>query len=235
MKESINTRPLSPGQLLLTAFYLLILPAMLFVFSGDWYWTEGWVFTVIYIVLCALTVVYLYFNDRALLKERYRGAFQKEQKAWDKLFLSVFVTLYFLSFIVMPLDARRFHWSPPFPFWIKMIGALLLAASFLCILEVFRENTFAAPVVKIQEERHQHVISTGLYGIVRHPMYAGALMLFFGVPLLLGSIYGLAIGLAMSVLIAARSVGEEKALREELPGYGDYMQKVRWRLIPFVF
>lgn len=223
------------GQLFLTGLYLLVFPALLLVLSGDWYWVEAWVFTVIYIVLCIATVVYLYFNDPALLKERYQGAFQKGQKKWDKIFLSVFVTLYFLSFVVMPLDARRFHWSPQFPFWLETAGALLLTASFLIIFEVFRENTFAAPVVRIQEERHQKVVSTGLYGVVRHPMYVGATMLFLGVPLLLGSLYGLVTGLIMTVLIAARSVGEEKALKEELPSYADYMRRVRWRLIPFIF
>jgi protein-S-isoprenylcysteine O-methyltransferase Ste14 len=98
-----------------------------------------------------------------------------------------------------------------------------------------RENTFAAPVVKMQKERGQKVISTGMYGIIRHPMYAGAVLLFISTPLLLGSIYGLAIGLLLIVTLATRSLGEEAMLRQELDGYSDYMNKVKWRIIPFVF
>ena len=98
-----------------------------------------------------------------------------------------------------------------------------------------KENTFAAPVIKMQKERGQKVISTGLYGIVRHPMYSGATLLFIAAPLLLGSLYGLAVGLLLIITIAVRSIGEEQMLRQELDGYNDYMRRVKWRLIPFVF
>jgi protein-S-isoprenylcysteine O-methyltransferase Ste14 len=98
-----------------------------------------------------------------------------------------------------------------------------------------KENTFAAPVVKMQRERGQKVISTGPYGIVRHPMYAGATLHFIGAPLLLGSVYGLAMGLLLIVAIALRSLGEEEMLKQELEGYDQYMRQVKWRLIPFVF
>jgi len=90
-------------------------------------------------------------------------------------------------------------------------------------------------VVKMQKERGQTVISTGLYAIVRHPMYAGATLLFISAPLLLGSITGLALGLVLILTIGARSVGEEAMLKEELEGYCDYMRKVKWRIIPYVF
>ena len=87
----------------------------------------------------------------------------------------------------------------------------------------------------MQKERGHRVISTGLYGIVRHPMYSGAILLFIGGPALLGSVYGLAIGLLLIITIAVRSLGEEEMLRRELDGYNEYMKKVKWRLIPFVF
>ena len=135
----------------------------------------------------------------------------------------------------MPLDARRYHWSPAFPFWLETAGAILLCLAFVIIFEAFRENTFAAPVVKIQKERHQTVISTGMYGIVRHPMYLGAMLLFVGVPLLLGSVWGLVLGSVETILIAARSLGEEAELSQNLTGYHEYMKRVRWRMIPFIF
>jgi protein-S-isoprenylcysteine O-methyltransferase Ste14 len=103
------------------------------------------------------------------------------------------------------------------------------------MFSAFRENTFAAPVVKLQTGRGQRVISSGLYGIMRHPMYLGGALLLLGAPLLLGSTYGLATGLLMVVILVIRSIGEEEMLRRELEGYDQYMQEVRWRLIPFIF
>jgi protein-S-isoprenylcysteine O-methyltransferase Ste14 len=147
--------------------------------------------------------------------------------------------LFFVDFLVwfaiMPLDARRFRWSPVFPLWIEIAGAVLLALSSFLVFEALKENTFAAPVVKMQKERDQKVISTGLYAIVRHPMYAGATLLFIAAPLLLGSVVGLVMGLVLIVTIAARAVGEEKMLKQELEGYSDYVKRVKWRIIPFVF
>ena len=98
---------------------------------------------------------------------------------------------------------------------------------------VFKQNTFLSATIEVQQ--NQQVISHGLYGIVRHPMYTGGAMLFIGAPLLLGSIYGVVIGILLIILLAIRSIGEEKMLRQELDGYNEYMQKVKWRLMPFVF
>jgi protein-S-isoprenylcysteine O-methyltransferase Ste14 len=235
MEDNAKKAPLSPLQILLTALYLLFFPVLLFFLAGDWYWVEGWIYSVIFVGLCWALVAYLYFNDPGLLKERYSSAYQKGQAAWDKIFLSVFMLLYFVWFVVIPLDAKRYQWSPEFPVWIKIAGGLLTVFSFAIIVEVFRENSFAAPVVKVQEERHQKVISTGLYSMIRHPMYFGAIFLFLGPPLLMGSVYALAVGLIAIVLVAIRSIGEESVLREQLEGYDEYMKKVRWRLIPYVF
>lgn len=235
MVEKAAKAPLSVWQMLLTALYLLFFPVLLFLVAGDWYWIEGWIYSVIFVGLCFACITYLYFKDPGLLKERYGSAYQKGQALWDKIFLSVFMLLYFVWFLVIPLDAKRYQWSPEFPTWIKIAGGVLTVFSFAIIFEVFRENSFAAPVVKVQEERHQKVISTGLYSMIRHPMYFGAIFLFLGPPLLMGSIYTLVVGLVAIVLIAVRSIGEESVLREQLEGYDEYMKKVRWRLIPYVF
>ena len=230
-----NSQISSFRQVIITFFYLLIYPVLLFILSGDWFWAEGWIFSIAFCLLSFSIVLYLYFKDPALLNERFGSPFQKEQKSWDKILL-VFVMLGFLMwFVVMPLDAKRFGCSPPFPLWLKIVGAGLLVTGFAVLFAALAENTFAAPVVKIQKECGQKVISTGVYSIVRHPMYLGGTLLFFGAPLLLNSIYGLASGVFLTILIAARSVGEEKMLAQELDGYDDYMKKVRWRLMPFVF
>ncbi|HEX7294583.1 MAG TPA: isoprenylcysteine carboxylmethyltransferase family protein [Pyrinomonadaceae bacterium] len=216
-------------------FYMLVFPAILLLFGGDWRWTEGWVYSILFYVMCSGNLLYLHFKDPALLKERFGSPVQKEQKSWDKVVLLLFFLEFLVWFAIMPLDARRFHWSPEFPLWIRIAGALLLIAGMALVFEALRENTFAAPVVKMQKERGQRVISTGMYGVVRHPMYAGAVLLFISTPLLLGSVYGLAIGLLLIVTIAARSVGEEAMLKRELEGYSDYTKKVKWRIIPFLF
>jgi protein-S-isoprenylcysteine O-methyltransferase Ste14 len=215
--------------------YLALFPVILFALAGDWRWIEGWVFSVIFLVMCHSTLLYLYFYDPALLKERFGSPFQPSQKSWDKILLSLFFVDFLVWFAIMPLDAERFHWSPTFPLWLKAIGTVLLVLSILLVFEALRENTFAAPVVKMQKERGQTVVSTGMYGVVRHPMYAGALLLFVAGPLLLGSLWGLIVSLILIVTIAVRSIGEEAMLKQELEGYSDYMRRVKWRMIPFVF
>jgi protein-S-isoprenylcysteine O-methyltransferase Ste14 len=111
----------------------------------------------------------------------------------------------------------------------------LLVSGFAVLFAALAENTFAAPVFKIQKERGQKVISSGVYAVGRHPIYLGGMLLFAGAPLLLNSIYGLATGVLLAITIFFRSTGEEKLLARELEGYDEYMEKVRWRLIPFVF
>lgn len=222
-------------QVIISFFYLLIYPVLLFFLSGDWRWTEGWIFSIIFCSLSFAVVLYLYFKDPALLGERFGSPFQKEQKSWDKILLAFVMLGFLIWFVVMPLDAKRFGWSPPFPLWLKIIGSGLFVSGFVVLFAALAENTFAAPVVKIQKERGQKVVSTGVYGVVRHPMYLGGMLIFAGAPLLLGSIYGLAAGVMLTVIIAFRSIGEEKMLIQELDGYDEYVKKVKWRLIPFVF
>ena len=227
------TVPLS--KLIGSLLYLPVFPAILFFLAGEWRWIEGWVFSIIFLLMCYVILIYLYLYDPALLKERYGSPYQETQKRWDKVLLSLFFVDFLVWFAIMPLDARRFRWSPAFPFWLKAVGTLLLIVSSFILFGALKENTFAAPVVKIQKERGQRVISSGLYAIVRHPMYAGATLLFIAAPLLLGSLFGLAMGLVLIVTIAARSLGEEAMLKQELDGYSDYMRKVKWRMIPYVF
>ncbi len=180
-------------------------------------------------------VIYLYFKDPELLNERFGPPVQKDQKPWDKFLLVVFFLGFLGWFAIMPLDARRFGWSPVFPLWLRLLGVIVFVAGFYFLFSAMRENTFAAPVVKMQRERGQKVISTGPYAMVRHPMYTGGLLLFIGGPLLLGSVLGLLVGAVLIVILVVRILGEEKMLRQELPGYTDYTKHVRARLIPFLF
>jgi protein-S-isoprenylcysteine O-methyltransferase Ste14 len=231
----VNGSARSKRQVIASFFYLLIYVFTLFLLAGDWHWREGWIFSAVFCMASFAVVIYLYVMDPALLDERFGSPLQKTQKSWDKLLL-VFFFLGFLGwYIVMPLDVRRFHWSPEFPTWLKAIGLVLFVVAFLLLFGALKENTFAAPVIKMQKERGQKVISTGLYGFVRHPMYTGGLLLLISGPLLLGSLYGLVLGLLLSITLAVRSIGEEAMLKEELDGYIDYAKRIKWRLIPFVF
>jgi protein-S-isoprenylcysteine O-methyltransferase Ste14 len=142
---------------------------------------------------------------------------------------------FLLWIVIMPLDAKRFGWSPAFPLWLNVLGGAMLAGSFFLFFRSYTDNTFLSPLVRIQEERKQRVISTGVYAIVRHPMYLGGILMFFGAPLLIGSGYGLLAGLALTILLMARITGEEEMLGRELDGYREYMQKVRYRLVPFLW
>ena len=156
------------------------------------------------------------------------------QKGWDKILLSVFFVLWLAQYPVAGLDAVRFKTSD-MPVWLEAAGAFGVAFGIYAFHVVMRANTFAAPVVKIQTERSHHVVSTGPYAYVRHPMYGGAIALIFGTGLLLGSWYATALGVILILLLAGRSVLEEETLKRELEGYEAYAARVRSRLIPGIW
>jgi len=138
-------------------------------------------------------------------------------------------------FFIMPLDAKRFGWSPSFPVWLKVLGVVALLPSLFLIYRSTVENTYLSTLVRIQTDRKQKVISTGVYGLVRHPLYLGVLLMLLGAPLLLDSICGLIIGLIGIISLVGRIIGEEKMLVNKLEGYEDYKKKVKNRLIPYVW
>ena len=226
---------LTAGRMILTAIYILIFPLLILFLSGDWLWIEGWIFDIWFIVLCATTIIYLYRNDPALLAERYKRPGTANQRGWDRYIVYGLALGFIVWIIIMPLDAKRYGWSSNFPLWLKIIGGIGLLSSSFLFYRSYTDNTFVSPLVRIQAERKQQVVSTGVYGFVRHPMYLGGILLFIGTPLLLGSIYGVLIGVLISFLIVARIVGEERMLVKELEGYADYRKKVRYRLIPFIW
>ena len=229
-----SARPVSPAMLAVTAVYLVVWPGLVLGLSGDLRWPEGWLFSIWFLALCSGTIAWLYRHDPGLLAERYRMPGSGGQRGWDRLVV-IALALGFAAWIaLMPLD-HRFAWSPALPRWLDAIGgALLLAAAFF-LFRALRDNTFASPLVRVQGERAQRVVSTGVYGFVRHPMYLGAIAMFVGAPLLLGSFAGLAVGVALGLLLAVRIVGEERLLVAELDGYDAYRDEVRYRLLPHVW
>lgn len=147
--------------------------------------------------------------------------------------MTVFVVAMLAWLVAIGID-RRLQ-SSDMPAALQALGLVLFLLCTLFTMWVFRENSFAAPVVKLQAERAQHVISSGPYAHVRHPMYSGMILFFTGVPLLLGSWWGLALVPLFLVLIAVRIAIEERTLREGLPGYAEYAARVRYRLLPGVW
>jgi protein-S-isoprenylcysteine O-methyltransferase Ste14 len=203
---------------------------LLFACAGTLHWPSAWVFLITSALLGPLCGWWLYRVDPALLAERLRPVLQKDQPAADKVFMAVFVVAILAWLALMGLDRR--HLASDMPVAFQALGFVLFLLSTLFTMWVFRENSFAAPVVKLQAERAQSVISTGPYAHVRHPMYSGLILFFAGVPLLLGSWWGLAMTPVFLVLFAVRIDIEERTLREGLPGYIDYAARVRYRLLP---
>ncbi|MBA4099749.1 MAG: isoprenylcysteine carboxyl methyltransferase [Rhodospirillum sp.] len=213
---------------------LAIMLVLLFVPAGTLAWPAGWIFLIEFSLASALIARWLLRHNPDLLAERMKPLIQRDQKPWDKALMVVFLFLWCAWFVVMALDAVRFGWSE-IPLWLQVLGAIAIAVSMYIMHLIMRTNSFAAPVVKIQAERGHRVISDGPYAIVRHPMYGGTLLLIVGIPLLLGSWWGLALSPVLILLFAVRAVMEERTLMAELPGYSDYAARVRYRLVPFVW
>jgi len=222
-------------KLIFTFIYILIFPALLLFLSNDWFWVEGWIFSAWYSVLCFTTILYLYYKNPGLLAERYRKPGTANQEGWDKYVVYGLMAGFISWIIIMPLDAKRFEWTTDFPLGLKVLGGIGLLFSSYFFFRSYVDNSFLSPLVRIQAERKQQVVTTGVYGFVRHPMYLGGILLFIGTPMLLGSQYGIAIGLAMLLLLAGRIIGEEKLLMKDLEGYAEYKTKVKYRLIPFIW
>jgi protein-S-isoprenylcysteine O-methyltransferase Ste14 len=155
-------------------------------------------------------------------------------KVWDKVILLI-STIVFVPFLILPgLDAVRFQWSsiPPL---IKMVGFIGIILSLILVFWVMRENTYLSRIVEIQKERGHRVITTGPYQYVRHPMYFGVIVLFFSIPVALGSLWSLIPSAVLTLLILIRTYLEDKTLREELEGYKSYAEKVRYKIIPGIW
>lgn len=209
-----------------------IFVAVLFLPAGTLMWPDAWLFLGLYFAWSIPTIIWLYRNNPDLLAERLKGPIQKDQKGWDKVFVLATMPC-FLAFMVIPgLDAVRFGWSAP-PLVVKLMGLIALVPSFLLMFLVMRENTFLSKAVRIQEGHT--VISTGPYAVVRHPLYVGVIVMLLAMPLALGSYYGLLAGGLMTILILLRAALEDRTLHDELPGYREYAEKVRYRLLPGVW
>ncbi|HTZ39687.1 MAG TPA: isoprenylcysteine carboxylmethyltransferase family protein [Syntrophales bacterium] len=212
-------------------FLLLVMAVLLFLPAGTLRYWQAWVFLCVFGASSLVITLYLMKEDPKLLERRLSAGPTAEKETAQKL-IQLVASAGFIAILVVSAVDHRLAWSSV-PAFAAIVGDLLVALGFLIIFFVYRENSFASATIAVYAG--QNVVSTGLYARVRHPMYMGALLMFIGIPLSLGSLWGLFVfGLMMPALIW-RLLDEEKFLAKNLPGYREYRNKVRYRLIPFVW
>ena len=209
-------------------FGFVLIGLMIFLPAGTLSFFNGWLFMGILFVPMFIAGIVMMFKNPDLLKSRLDA---KEKQREQSIVIKLSGLMFLAGFIVAGLDFR-FGWLT-LPKGVVIGAAIVFLAAYILYAEVLRENTYLSRTIEVQE--NQKVIDTGLYGIVRHPMYGVTLLLFLSMPLVLGSIYSFLIFLSYPFIIAKRIKGEEEFLEKELDGYREYKQKVRYRLIPFIW
>lgn len=201
--------------------------------AGTWRWWEAWVLVGLWSVFGIVMGSYLMRHDPELLAERLKLIpLHKEQKAWDKVLMGLFLIAGIALYLIPGFDVMRYGWSEPLPLWLRLAAMLVHLPCFVALGWVMRENTFLSQVVKIDTKRGHQVITTGPYALVRHPMYAVMIILLFAVPVALGSRYALILAVSLTVLLVVRTHFEDRTLYAELAGYSEYAERTRYRLIP---
>jgi protein-S-isoprenylcysteine O-methyltransferase Ste14 len=213
------------------AFYALLL----FVPAGTLHWWRAWMFLAVTVAVMAVAIFSILPDNSGLFSERARGVIQKGQPLWDRVIVILLVVSYVGQIVFIPLDVFRFQLVPKPSGFVSLFGLALYVVGWWIMTLAMKVNPFAVPVVRLQEERHQRVIDTGVYAVVRHPMYAGFVPMVVGPALWLESYIAALLAIVPIAVLAVRSVFEERFLKRELKGYEIYMQKVRYRLIPFIW
>jgi len=212
-------------------FLLLAMAALLFIPAWTLDYWQAWTFLAVYFGWSLAITLYLMDRDPKLLQRRMSGGPTAEKDPTQKIIM-FFTSLGFIGLMIFPALDHRFVWSrmPPY---VALAGDVLVALGFLAIFFVLKENTFSSATIELAP--NQKVISTGPYAVVRHPMYAGALVMLLGIPIALGSWWGLLVLVSMMPALIWRLFDEEKFLARNLRGYAEYQHKVRFRLIPLVW
>lgn len=211
----------------------LIVALIALIFLPAWtihYW-QAWVFLAVFSISVLAITLYLMENDPKLLEKRVNAGSAAEKQARQKI-IQLIASMAFILVITFPAIDHRFGWSTvPTP--VVILGDVLVALGLLFVFLVFKENTYTSAVIEVDTE--QKVISTGPYAIVRHPMYISALFMLVGVPLALGSFWGLLAIIPITITIVWRLFEEEVFLAKNLPGYAEYRSKVKYRLLPHIW
>jgi len=206
----------------------LLIGVLLFIPAGTLHFRNAWIFMGVLFIPMLIMGIILMIKNPALLEKRLNS---KEQESEQKKVVQFSGLMFLIGFLIAGLD-YRFQWLM-LPDWLIIISAVIFLMGYAMYAEVLRENTYLSRIVEVQE--HQKVIDTGLYGIVRHPMYSATILMFLSMPLILGSVFSFLIFLSYPVIIIRRIRNEEKILEEGLSGYIEYQKKVKYRLLPFIW
>jgi len=203
------------------------------IFVPPWtlrYW-QGWACLAAFFIPACLITVYVAKNDPALLERRLRAGARAEKEKGQKVVQAVTATVFLADFVIPGFD-HRLGWSSV-PGWAAVAGDIMMMLGFGIVFEVFKANSFTSGIIEVAAD--QRVISTGPYAVVRHPMYVGGLILLYGIPLALGSWWGMLVNIPMTMAVIWRLLDEERFLAANLPGYAEYRDKVKYRLAPLVW
>ena len=229
-----SPEPIDRRRLILSVGWsLLIFVLCLFVPAGTWAWTRGWLFILVIVVASIPATLYLRRVNPDVIAARVNR--HDGTKRWDFLLGLIFILPTMLAImIVAALDDGRFHWFPCRG-GVCVLGYALLIIGMVGVTWAESVNKFFEPTVRIQTDRGHQVIDSGPYAIVRHPGYVSGFLVFIGMPLCLGSLWALIPAVLLCLLLVVRTIWEDQTLREELAGYEEYAQRVRYRLIPGVW
>ena len=224
---SMKTKLLISGLSKLVLGFLLI-AALLFLPAGTWCYVQAWVFLALMFIPMIIMGIWLYIFQPELLAKRLNN---KEKEQQQKNVVALSGLMFIAGFVLSALD-YRFTWSVV-PLWLTIVASILFFIGYGMYIEVMRENAYLSRTIEVQEG--QQLIDTGLYGIVRHPMYTATILMFTSIPLILGSFWSLIIFAIYPLLMVLRIKNEEQVLAAGLKGYTDYQKRVKWRLLPFVW
>ncbi|MCV7203861.1 hypothetical protein B7435_19345 [Mycolicibacterium peregrinum] len=211
-------------------FGLALFAVTLFWPAGTFHYWQAWVFIAVFMATTMVPSIYLAVRDPAALQRRLHGGPTAETRIVQKIIIWAVTGSAFAAFVLSALD-HRFGWSSV-PTAVVILGNVLVAVGLILAQAVVFQNSFAGASIQVEDD--QPLVSTGLYGLVRHPMYFGAVLMMFGTPLALGSYWALLVSIVSIPIFGAR-IADEKMLRAELDGYDEYMQKVPYRLLPYVW
>lgn len=209
-------------------FGLILMALLLFLPAGSLYFWQGWILLGILFIPMFVAGLILMKKNPELLKKRLNA---KEEEKEQKIVILLSGLMFLAAFVVAGLNFR-FGWIV-MPMWVSYVSAAVFLIAYALYAEVLRENEYLSRTIEVQED--QKVVDTGLYGVVRHPMYMTTLLLFLAMPMVLGSVISFAIMLVYIPIIVMRIRNEEKVLAKGLPGYEEYMKKIKYRLIPFIW
>jgi protein-S-isoprenylcysteine O-methyltransferase Ste14 len=214
---------------ILQTFFILVAAVFIPVWTFR-YW-QGWACLAAFFVPACAISVWVARNDPALLERRLKAGPKAEKRTGQKIVQGITSIVFLADFVIPALD-HRFGWSKV-PTYAAIAGDVMMLAGFAITFAVFKANSYTSGIIEVVED--QRVVSTGPYAVVRHPMYSGGLILLFGIPLALGSWWGMLVNVPLTGAILWRLLDEERFLAEHLAGYTDYREKVHYRLVPFIW